>query len=149
MRRLRGAITFAALAFAAAHVARTQDSTQVSVQSTAQDSTRVDARNGVPIAVELPLGVGLRIPSYDRVNGLSIPWGPTINVGEGRLVVDPPIAYRSSLGKFDPALAVYAARTSDSSVALTLAGARGTFTNEGWIRSDLINSIITLGLGHD
>ena len=149
MRRLQGVVTFAALAFATAHVARAQDSTQVTVQSPAQDSTRVDARNGVPIDVELPLGVGLRIPSYDRVNGLSLPWGPTINVGDGRLVVDPTVAYRSNLGKIDPALAVYAALTSDSSVALTLAGARGTFTNEGWIRSDLINSIITLGLGHD
>lgn len=149
MRRLHGVVTFAAVACATASVARAQDSTRVTVQSTAQDSTRVDARNGVPIDVELPLGVGLRIPSYDRVNGLSIPWGPTINVGDGRLVVDPTVAYRSNLGKIDPALAVYAALTPDSSVALTLAGARGTFTNEGWIRSDLINSIITLGLGHD
>lgn len=102
-----------------------------------------------PVDIELPLGVGLRLPSYDRVNGLSIPWGPTINVGEGRLLVDPTVAYRSNLGKFDPALSVYAALTRDSAVALTLAGARGTFTNEGWIRSDLINSLVTLGLGRD
>lgn len=115
----------------------------------AQDSTAADARNHVPIDVELPLGVGFRLPSYDRVNGASIPWGPTLDVGEGRLVVDPTVAYRSNLGKFDPALAIAAALTSDSSVTLTLAGARGTFTNEAWIRSDLINSLITLGLGHD
>lgn len=118
-------------------------------QKSAQDSTAVDAHNGVPVDVGLPLGVGLRIPSYDRVNGVSIPWGPTITVGAGRLVVDPTVAYRSNLGKIDPALSVYAALTGDSAVALTLAGSRGTFTNEGWIRSDLINSLITLGLGHD
>lgn len=118
-------------------------------QTSAQDSTAADAQNGVPIDVELPLGVGLRIPSYDRVNGVSIPWGPSITVGAGRLVIDPSVAYRSNLGKIDPALAVYAALRGDSAVALTLAGSRGTFTNEGWIRSDLINSLITLGLGHD
>lgn len=111
---------------------------------------RVRAQDdGRAVDVQLPLGVGVRLPTYDRVNGLSVPWGPRIEVGDRRLVVDPTVAYRSNLGKIDPALSVSAALTGDSSLALTFAGARGTFTNEGWIRSDLINSIITLGLGRD
>jgi len=119
----------------------------------AQDTTAAvsdtETRAGIPVDVELPLGVGFRLPTYDRVNGVTLPWGPHVDVGEGRLVVDPTIAYRSNLGKLDPAMTVYAALTGDSSVALTVAGSRGSFTNEGWIRSDLINSLITLGLGHD
>lgn len=113
----------------------------VPTRAHAQDASRVD--------VELPLGVGFRLPQYDRVNGLTLPWGPHVDIGEGRVVVDPTVAYRSNLGKLDPALNVYAALTHDSSVALTLAGSRGSFTNDGWIRSDLVNSLVTLGLGHD
>ena len=32
--------------------------------------------------ITLPLGIGLRIPSYDRVNGLSLPWGPVISLAD-------------------------------------------------------------------
>lgn len=143
------ALTLASVASLPRAALAQQDSTRDSVRVTIPRVTPEQTSNGIPIDVELPLGVGLRLPSYDRVNGVSIPFGPRITIGDGRLVIDPTIAYRSNLGKVDPALTVYAALTRDSSLALTLAGARGTFTNDGWIRSDLINSIITLGLGHD
>lgn len=101
------------------------------------------------VLVEFPLSIG-NLPSYDRVNGLSLPFGPTITVGENeRLVITPMVTYRSHLGKVDPSLAVVGQLTSDSTLGVTLTGARGTFSNDEWIRSDLINSVVSFGLGHD
>src|SRR4051812_48704801 len=34
--------------------------------------------------ITLPLGIGLRVPTYDRVNGLTVPWGPRLRFGEDR-----------------------------------------------------------------
>ncbi|MEP6904970.1 MAG: hypothetical protein ABI875_02745, partial [Gemmatimonadales bacterium] len=31
--------------------------------------------------ISLPLGIGLRIPGYNRVDGLVLPWGPIISLG--------------------------------------------------------------------
>lgn len=95
--------------------------------------------------ISLPLGVGLRIPSYDRVNGLSLPWGPIIRTS--RIEIDPTVTYRSNLGKLDPAARVKVAFGHVDSLSLYFG--RGTFTNDGWIRSDLINSLTTLGVGSD
>jgi hypothetical protein len=104
---------------------------------------------GAQVTADFPLTIG-KLPSYDRVNGLSLPFGPTITFGEDeRLVLDPAIAYRSHLGKVDPSLAVVGQITSDSSLGFSLSGARGTFTNDSWIRSDLLNSVVSFGLGHD
>jgi hypothetical protein len=95
----------------------------------------------------LPLGVGLRVPTYDRVNGLSLPWGPKIRIPNGRIEIDPIVTYRSHLGKLDPAVSGKIAFGRFDSLAV-YAG-RGTFTNDGWIRSDLINSLAALGVGSD
>jgi hypothetical protein len=97
--------------------------------------------------ITLPLGVGLRVPSYDRVNGVSIPWGPKIRTPNGRIELDPTVTYRSHLGKVDPALSAKIAFGGFDS--LTVFAGRGTFTNDGWIRSDLINSLAALGVGSD
>lgn len=98
---------------------------------------------------ELPLGVGLRVPAYDRANGLSLPWGPSISFADERVTIDPIVTYRSHLGKFDPSIAIQAALRPDSAISIRLSGGRGTFTNDGWIRSDLMNSLVSLGLGRD
>jgi hypothetical protein len=101
------------------------------------------------VQVDFPLSIS-NLPSYDRVNGLSLPFGPTITFGDGeRLVVTPVITYRSQLGKIDPSLSVVGQLTSDSTLGITLTGARGTFTNDDWIRSNLLNSLVSFGLGHD
>jgi hypothetical protein len=104
---------------------------------------------GAQVSVDFPLSLG-NLPSYDRVDGLSLPFGPTISVGDDdRLVATPMLTYRSHLGKIDPSISVIAQITSDSSLGLALTGARGTITNEDWIRSDLINSLVSFGLGRD
>jgi hypothetical protein len=97
--------------------------------------------------LSLPLGVGLRIPSYDRVNGLALPWGPQLEVGDGKLQLDGLVTYRSNLGKWDPSLEG-SARPGDADEIKLYVG-RGTFTNDSWIRSDLANSLAALGVGSD
>jgi hypothetical protein len=98
-------------------------------------------------AISLPLGVGLRVPSYDRVNGVSLPWGPRIRVPGGRIDIDPIVTYRSNLGQFDPsATATIRFGRNDK---LDIRGGRETFTNDGWIRSDLTNTLTSLAVGSD
>jgi hypothetical protein len=97
--------------------------------------------------ISLPLGVGLRIPSYDRVNGLTLPWGPKLELGDGRVDIDALVSYRSNLGKWDPSLEG-SIRPSDQT-ELSFFGGRGTFTNDAWIRTDLVNSLATFGVGSD
>jgi hypothetical protein len=57
----------------------------------------VPARRSV---FSLPAVYGIRIPSYDRANGISLPVGPTIEVGVAS--VDLLATYRSQLGTVDP-----------------------------------------------
>lgn len=97
-------------------------------------------------AFELPLLDGLRVPSYDRVDGASVPWGPVIRP-TSRLELEPTVTYRSHVGEWDPGLQAVA-RAGDT-WRLTLDARRGTFTNDGWIQSDLINSVNTLVGGAD
>jgi hypothetical protein len=97
--------------------------------------------------ITLPLGVGLRIPSYDRVNGLTLPWGPQLVLGEDRLQLDALVSYRSNLGKWDPSLeGLVRAGVANE---IKLYAGRGTFTNDSWIRSDLFNSAASLFVGSD
>jgi hypothetical protein len=109
-------------------------------------SARSDAQDAEPV-FSLPLGIGLRIPSYDRVNGLSLPWGPRISVPGGRIQIDPTVTYRSNLGEVDPAARMRVAFGHFDSLDVFVG--RGTFTNDAWIRSDLINSLAAIGVGSD
>ncbi len=97
--------------------------------------------------IELPGLYGLRVPSYDRVNGLSLPVGPRFWLDSTRYSVDPIVTYRTDLGVIDPEIraTAYLSRTS----AVDLVAGRTTLTNEGWIRGAFINSITTLFTGSD
>jgi hypothetical protein len=100
------------------------------------------------VSVEFPLGLGLHVPSYDRVNGLSLPFGPSVTIGDSRVVIEPTVTYRSHLGNLDPLLRA-SWNVTDSNLVLSVIGERGTFTNDKWIRSDLVNSLASLGAGDD
>jgi hypothetical protein len=117
----------------------------------AQDSTSSAPDTGyveyAESPISLPLGVGLRIPSYDRVNGLALPWGPRLDLGEEKLQLDALVTYRSNLGKWDPSLEGFV-RPGDANELKVYAG-RGTFTNDSWIRSDIVNSLAAIGVGSD
>lgn len=97
--------------------------------------------------ISLPLGVGLRIPVYDRVDGLALPFGPMVTLWDGRFELDPTVTYRSHLGKFDP----YGKATIKLSAhdALKINGGRATFSNDEWIRTTIVNSLATFGVGSD
>src|SRR3954467_10387393 len=49
--------------------------------SVASDTSYEDYREP---PLSLPMGIGLRIPTYDRVNGLSLPWGPQLILADER-----------------------------------------------------------------
>ena len=94
-----------------------------------------------------PFLYGFRFPSYDRVNGASVPFGPTISLADGRFEADAIVTYRSNLGKLDPRLS--ASYQAGRRSRLELEVQRGTFSNDTWIWSDYVNSLLTLGWGVD
>ncbi|GLC27229.1 hypothetical protein [Roseisolibacter agri] len=98
-------------------------------------------------AISLPGVAGLRIPGYDRIDGAVLTFGPEIRLDTGRVRVEPTVTYRSHLGVVDPGLLATAELSRRTS--LELRAARGTYTNDAWIRGDIINSALTLGVGAD
>jgi hypothetical protein len=123
--------------------ARAQDTT-TAVPSTPIDTSYVEYHDS---PISLPLGLGLRIPTYDRVNGLTLPWGPKLETSNGRFDLDGLVSYRSNLGKWDPSISGVV-RTGGSSQFRLYAG-RGTFTNDKWIRDELTNTVTSLFGGSD
>ena len=95
----------------------------------------------------LPFIYGLRIPTYDRVSGASLPYGPLVSLDTGDIEIEPTVTYRTHLGKIDPGLRVSAQRGRRNRFD-SFAG-RGTFSNERWIHGDLINSLNSLFIGQD
>jgi len=97
--------------------------------------------------VTLPFPYGLRIPTYDRVNGLAVAFGPVITVDTGRFVLEPIVTYRSHLGAIDPSVQAVARRGRRDRATLALG--RTTLTNDAWIRGDVVNSALAFLLGTD
>jgi hypothetical protein len=136
--KARIAVTVSLALVGAMSSAKAQDTTAV-----APDTGYIDYHES---PISLPLGLGLRIPTYDRVNGLAIPWGPKLELNDARVDVDALVTYRSNLGKWDPSLEG-SLRPGDNEIRF-YAG-RGTFTNDAWIRSDLTNSVAEFFAGRD
>jgi hypothetical protein len=97
--------------------------------------------------VTLPGFFGVRIPSYDRSNGLSLPVGPTLAFDTARYEVDLLGVYRSQLGVVDPQAEVRG--TIGRRLTVRLRGGRYTETNERWIYSDIANSLHMIVTGSD
>ena len=117
----------------------------------AQDTTEVAADTGYveyhESPISLPLGIGLRIPTYDRVNGVTLPWGPQLVTSDETFQLDALVSYRSHLGNWDPSLEGFVRPGTANEIKLYVG--RGTFTNDSWIRSDLMNSLAALFVGSD
>lgn len=90
---------------------------------------------------------GVRVPAYDRTDGVSIPFGPTLRFDTSRVEVDPVVTYRSQLGTVDPEVDVRASLGR----RLTVEGlvGRTTETHERWIYGDISNSMATVFGGTD
>lgn len=97
--------------------------------------------------ISLPLGIGFRLPAYTRVDGLVLPWGPRLELGDGKLEANAIVAYRSHLGTLDPRFDV--SLRARSNLWLEVEGERGTFSNDKWIRGDLVNSAASFFTGSD
>ncbi len=117
-----------------------------------QDGTRTVATitrgpaKPVP-AVHLPGVVGLRVPTYDRIDGLSVAFGPEVAFDTGRVRIDPTVTYRSHLGTLD--IGARGRAELGSRVVVDGYAERGTFTNDRWIRPDFTNSLSSIGSGED
>src|SRR2546423_3651887 len=70
-------LSLALVALTSVASAKAQDTT-----AAAADTSYVEYSDS---PFSLPLGIGLRIPSYDRVNGVTLPWGPHIETSNGRI----------------------------------------------------------------
>lgn len=90
---------------------------------------------------------GLLMPTYDRVDGLSLPVGVSIATPGGLITLQPTATYRSRLGTVDPGATLLV--TPSSRLRLEMSGGRETRTNDAWIYSDLVNSLATLFAGTD
>ena len=97
--------------------------------------------------LQLPGIQGLMIWSYDRTNGVSIPVGIDVNASPMKLQLTPRATYRSQLGRIDPWIGATA--NPSSNIGLSASFGRSTFSNDSWIRSDLVNSLHTISLGND
>jgi hypothetical protein len=94
----------------------------------------------------LPKIFGVRMPTYDRSNGLSLAIAPWVAVSR-KVRVQPRVTYRAQLGRLDPLVLVV--DSLDGRTALRLSVGRSTFSNDAWIWSDLVNSLEVLWRGDD
>ena len=90
---------------------------------------------------------GLLLPSYDRVDGLSLPVGALVTLGQRVVEIQPTITYRSRLGTIDPGVIVRVA--PERAVRFEADVGRSTRTNDAWIYPNLLNSALALALGND
>ena len=95
----------------------------------------------------LPGVYGVRIPTYDRSDGLSLPFGPMVAFDTGYYELNPLVTYRSDIGAFDPS--VDGEFAFGRRVRAHVFVGRTTLTNDNWIWSDLVNSAAAIGLGLD
>ena len=96
---------------------------------------------------ELPGLQGLLMPSYDRVDGLSLPVGVSFLLAHRAVELRPTATYRSRLGVVDPGV-LLRVQPSDR-LRFEARGGRDTRTNDDWIYSDLVNSLTTIFAGTD
>ena len=105
-------------------------------------------RVATSIPIVQPAGIGgLLVPSYDRVDGLSLPVGALVTLGDRAVEIEPSVTYRSRLGALDPAVGV----RFNPDGPVRFEGRAGYFTrsNERWNYSDLVNSAATFFAGID
>ncbi|HVP71064.1 MAG TPA: hypothetical protein VMS45_07040 [Gemmatimonadaceae bacterium] len=89
---------------------------------------------------------GFTVPLYDRVDGLSVGWYPSLVLRDSVFMLSPGITYRSNLGVFDGNVT---ARAQVGGAFMSVSAARLTRTNDAWIQDDFPNSFMVLCCGKD
>ena len=100
-----------------------------------------------PPLVQLAGVQGLLLPTYDRVDGLSLPVGALVTLGDRAVELQPTVTYRSRLGTVDPGVQLRIA--PERALRVEAEVGRDTRTNDAWNYSDLVNSATSLFVGHD
>ncbi len=90
---------------------------------------------------------GIAMPTYERVSGLGFPVGFDVAVPTLRFKATPLVTYRSQLGAVDPS--VEGSVDFPRGITLDYSASRAVFTNDAWIRNDLINGFEFLAFGQD
>ena len=85
--------------------------------------------------------------TYDRVDGLSLGVGTTLQFREHAVEAEPTVTYRSRLGAWDPALTLRL--NPQGRVRVDALVARETRTNDDWIYGDFANSLLAFFAGID
>ena len=92
---------------------------------------------------------GLLMPTYDRVDGLTLSLGAGYlvpRIGDVEPIVRGRVDYRTEPGEFTGGAELAAARRRTE---VAIGAERTTLTNERWIRSDINNTISSLVQGRD
>jgi len=113
------------------------------------DTLRITGRADGERGIALPGLLGLRPPTYDRVAGLTLPWGASWRFAPGGCDVGrlrTAIAYRSAPGDLAAAAALDLRR---GRTRISAAAEQAYFTNDEWIRGDLENSLKFAWSGRD
>jgi len=87
------------------------------------------------------------MPSYDRISGFTFPVGVDVAVPTSWFRATPLLTYRSQLGAIDPS--VDGAIEPNDRTSIAFSASRGVFSNDTWIRPDLVNSAEFLFFGED
>jgi hypothetical protein len=90
---------------------------------------------------------GIAMPTYERVSGVGFSVGVDVAVPQLRFKATPLVTYRSQLGAVDPS--VEGSVDFPRGITLDYSAARAVFTNDAWIRNDLINGFEFLAFGQD
>jgi hypothetical protein len=115
-----------------------------------REPDRIVIRAGAaPSPLVLDGAAGLHLPTYDRVNGVTLGWGATYHlpdVGRFQPRLHGQVGWHTQRG--DPGYAADFA-IQRSATTLAVGHERGWATRERWARSDLVNSLLFLWDGQD
>lgn len=106
----------------------------------------VGKRDPIPV-LQLAGIQGFLLPTYERVNGLSLPVGALITLGDGDVEIEPSVAYRSARGVLDPAVEVRL--NPEGMVHFEGRAGIDTRSNDKWIYGDFLNSASSFYSGTD
>jgi hypothetical protein len=113
------------------------------------DTLRITGRPSGEPGLRFPGFLGLRPPTYDRVAGLTLPWGAAWRLARAEREeawLRSAVAYRTAPGDIAAAAALDLQR---GRTRLSAAAEQAYFTNDEWIRSDLDNSLVFAWSGRD
>lgn len=102
-----------------------------------------------PVYLVLPWPYGLRPPAYNRVDGLTLGWGPRLRIAgrEDGPILAPWVTLRTARGEFGGGVNLDV--PVGAGIHAIVRAASETRTHESWIRGDLANTLAALTFASD